>query len=254
MSSDLLIVHRHDDAPIVELRFNRPARKNALTLEMYVAATEALAAAAADDTRAVVLRGEGGVFTSGNDLGDFIQSPPSGPDSPVIQFLHAITTFEKPLLAAVEGHAVGIGTTMLLHCDLVYAAPSAIFQLQFINLALVPEAASSLILPRMMGHQRAAELLLLGDAFDAERAHELGIINAIVEADTLHEHTLQIARKLTRKAPEALRQSKRLMKGFDSALIAEAIQIEGAVFAERLQSPELMEAVSAFFEKRKPSF
>jgi enoyl-CoA hydratase/carnithine racemase len=253
MSEDIL-VSKHDGW--VEIAFNRPALKNALNLSMYEAATAALAEAAADAAvRVVIFRGEGGSFTSGNDLNDFIQNPPTDEHSPVFGFLRALVDFEKPLIAAVEGHAVGIGTTMLLHCDLAYAAESAKFQLPFVNLALVPEAGASYILPAMVGHRHAAELLLLGERFGAAEARRVGIINAVLpDAESLLAHARERAAKLARLAPTAVRESKRLMKAPTRDAIWQVMKVEAGVFADRLQSPELMEAVSAFFERRQPDF
>lgn len=253
MSAEIL-VSKHDGW--VEIAFNRPAVKNALNLAMYEAATAALHEAAADNaTRVVIFRGEGGSFTSGNDLNDFIQNPPTDEHSPVFRFLRALVEFEKPLIAAVEGHAVGIGTTMLLHCDLAYAAAGARFQLPFVNLALVPEAGASLILPAMIGQRHAAELLLLGERFSPEEAQRAGIINAVLpDSDALLAHARERAAKLARLAPSAVRESKRLMKAHSKEAVWEVMKIEAAVFSSRLQSPELAEAVSSFFERRQPDF
>jgi enoyl-CoA hydratase/carnithine racemase len=202
--------------------------------------------------RAVLLHGEGGSFTSGNDLGDFMQSPPTGENSPVLRFLSALSAFEKPIVAAVEGHAIGIGTTLLLHCDLVYAAPSARFQVPFVNLALVPEAASSLLLPRLAGHARAAELLFFGEPFDAATAHDLGIVSAV--ADDVLAHARARVSALVAKPAQALRLTKRLMKQPLADAVRAQMRAEGAVFIERLASAEVREAITAFFEKRPPNF
>jgi enoyl-CoA hydratase/carnithine racemase len=238
-----------------EIVMARPARKNALTLAMYGAMTEAIAGADADDgVRAVLLRGEGGTFTSGNDLNDFIRSPPTGDDSPVGGFLHALVDLDKPLVAAVEGRAVGIGVTMLLHCDLVYAAADAKLSMPFVNLALVPEAASSFLLPRLVGHPRAAEMLFFGEPFDAVVAKEVGLVNAVVPAAEVVEYAQGRARALADKPTEALRQTKRLLKAPLREETRARMRAEAAAFVERLASPELREAVSAFFEKRAPRF
>ena len=240
--------------PVLEIRFDRPKRKNALTQEMYRLAAEALAEAESDPAvRAVLFSGAGGVFTSGNDLQDFAQSPPTSPDTPVLRFLQALVGAGKPLVAAVEGPAVGIGTTMLLHCDLVYAAPSARFRLPFVNLGLCPEGASSLLLPRMMGHARAAELLLLGEAFSATHAHEVGIVTAVVEDDVL-AHARARVQELAALAPAAVRATKALMKRADAGAVEEALHGEAEVFLARLRSPEAAEAFKAFFERRAPDF
>jgi enoyl-CoA hydratase/carnithine racemase len=239
----------------LEITLDRPARKNALSLAMYEALTAALARASSDDgIRAVLITGGGGAFTSGNDLKDFMQNPPAGPDSPVLRFLEAISTFDKPIVAAVEGHAIGIGTTMLLHCDLVYAADTARFQLPFVNLALVPEAASSFLLPRLMGHARAAELLFFGEPFDAATAKELGIVNAVLPAAELLTEARKRVQLLVEKAPEALKQTKRLLRAPRADETRKTMLAEGALFIERLASKEVAEAITAFFEKRKPNF
>jgi enoyl-CoA hydratase/carnithine racemase len=239
----------------LEITLDRAPRKNALSLAMYDALAAALAEASADAAiRAVLIKGSGGVFTSGNDLQDFMRSPPSGSDSPVFRFLEALVAFEKPLVAAVEGHAIGIGTTMLLHCDLVYAADSARFALPFVNLALVPEASSSFLLPRLMGHARAAELLFLGEPFDATTAKELGIVNAVFPAGDVVSEARKRVHALTEKPPEALRQTKRLLKAPLAAETRARMQAEGALFVERLASKEVAEAITAFFEKRRPVF
>jgi enoyl-CoA hydratase/carnithine racemase len=233
----------------------RPSRKNALTVAMYDHMADALVDAAGNDAvRAVLLRGEGGTFTSGNDLDDFIQRPPSGDDSPVMRFLRALVDLDKPLIAAVQGRAIGIGVTMLLHCDLVYAAADAKLSLPFVNLALVPEAASSLLLPRLVGHPRAAEMLFFGEPFDAVVARELGLVNAVVPAGEVVEYAQGRARALADKPAEALRQTKRLLKAPLRDETLAQMRAEAVAFTERLASPELREAISAFFEKRTPRF
>jgi enoyl-CoA hydratase/carnithine racemase len=243
------------DGHVVEIVIARPARKNALTLAMYETMTRALDEAREDDgVRAVIFRGEGGSFTAGNDLGDFMAAPPTSEDAPVFRFLLALSSFPKPILAAPEGPAIGIGTTMLLHCDLVYAAETTRFQLPFVNLGLVPEAASSLLLPRMLGHVKAAELLLLGEPFDAKTALRLGLINDVLPAGEHLTRTRERAHTLAEKAPEAVRSSKRLMKEAFSEETLSRMRAEAKVFGERLTSPELAEAIAAFFEKRKPVF
>ena len=243
------------DGAILKLQLNRPAKKNAITADMYTVLADALEQAQTNpDIRVVLITGSEDSFTSGNDLNDFLQNPPHSADSPVFRFLHAISTFEKPLVAAVNGLAIGIGTTLLLHCDLVYAAENAVFQLPFVNLALVPEAGSSLIMPLIMGHVRAAELLLLGDKFSAQKAVAYGIVNEVVAAGDLESHALEKATTLASKAPEALRLSKQLLKGGNAVLIAKTMAEEGKLFGERLRSPEAMEVMQAFMERRQPDF
>lgn len=242
------------DGNVLVVRMQRAEKKNALTMAMYeglIAAYEQLANDAA--ARVMLLTGDADCFTSGNDIQDFLQNPPTGPDSPVSRFLVAAEAAEQPVVAAVNGVAIGVGTTMLLHCDLVYAARSAMLQMPFINLALVPENASSLLLPKIMGRQLASELLLLGEAFTADRACELGIVNQVFDDTALYDGAMDVARKLAAKPPEAMRLSKRLLKG-EGTSVKERIQEEGAIFHERLHSPEAIEALTAFMERRAPDF
>jgi enoyl-CoA hydratase/carnithine racemase len=236
-----------------EIVMARPSRKNALTVAMYEEMADALAGATRDDAvRAVLVRGAGGTFTSGNDLADFVERPPQGDDSPVMRFLHALVDFDKPLVAAVEGRAIGIGVTMLLHFDLVYAAADAKLSLPFVDLALVPEAASSLLLPRLVGLPRAAEMLFFGDPLDAVVAKEIGLINAALPAAEVVQYARGRARALADKPVEALRQTKRLLKApLREATLAQ-MRTERDAFVERLASPELHEAIRAFFAKRAP--
>ena len=256
MTQPTLIAHieTHRDGPTLVIRFARPEKKNALTLAMYERLTAALAEAAADKTvRSVVFGSTSDVFTAGNDLGDFMQSPPTGEDSPVFRFLIALSTFEKPLLAAVDGKGIGLGLTMLLHCDLVYASERTTLVAPFVNLGLVPEAASSLLLPRLAGHQRAAEILLLGEPIDARTALAIGLVNAVMPAAEVLPHALAVARKLADKPPTALRLAKALLKA-DASTVPERMRKEGQHFAAQLATPEVAEAIGAFFEKRKPDF
>jgi enoyl-CoA hydratase/carnithine racemase len=240
---------------ILRVEFARAEKKNALTVAMYAAIADALVGAAGDaGVRAVLVHGARGCFTAGNDLKDFLEQPPQGEGSPVFRFLREISTFPKPLIAAVSGPAVGIGTTMLLHCDLVYAAPEARFHLPFVPLGLAPEAGSSFLLPYIAGYQRAAELLLLGRPFDAEKALAAGIVTEIVPEEELLEYARDAALGVAALPPAAVRETKALMKSGFAARTAEALRAEGAVFRERLASPEAKEAMTAFFEKRKPDF
>lgn len=238
------------------IRFARPEKKNALVSASYAAMTAALERAdEAGDVSAHLFVGSNGVFTAGNDIGDFLESAKGaqGLSDPVIRFLHALPQVQKPMIAAVDGLAVGIGTTLMFHCDLVYAAPEASFRAPFVDLAVVPEAGSSLLGPRVMGHVRAFELLVLGAPFDGEAARQAGFVNAVVPADELEAVAMEAARKLARKPPEALAAARRLLRG-DKADVAEAIDAEVAMFSERLKSPEAAEAFSAFLEKRPPDF
>ena len=242
-------------AGVQRIRMNRPEKKNALTLAMYDAMTEALLAAEADPAvRVILLAGADTCFTAGNDLGDFLNNPPSGEDSPVFRFLKTLIAVKKPVLAAVHGVAVGIGVTMLLHCDLAWAGHSARFQVPFVNLGLTPEAASSLILPQLMGQRRAAELLLLGEVFDAQTALAAGLINGLRADSELDAYVLHKAQALASKPPTAVRLSKQLMKRWPAEAVRQAMSAEGEIFIARLGSPEAREAMTAFFERRQPDF
>ena len=239
---------------ILTVTFNRPDKKNALTSAMYATLADALEAAETDPAvRVILFAGNGGAFTAGNDLQDFLNNPPQGDNTPVFRFLRAISTASKPLIAAVSGVAVGVGTTMLLHCDLVYAGESAKLSLPFVNLALVPEAASSLLLPAMVGHHRAAELLLLGEAFTPQTAKDYGIVNAIYPDDRLLAEATAVAQKLAAKPPTALRLTKQLLKR-SKGDVAGQMALEGEHFRSQLKSAEAREAMTAFFEKRPPKF
>ncbi|MBA3677006.1 MAG: crotonase/enoyl-CoA hydratase family protein [Sphingosinicella sp.] len=251
MSDEILV---SISGSISGIRFNRPETKNAITAAMYAALAEALDAAAADPKiRLVTIAAEGDIFTSGNDLKDFMAAPPLGMDQPVFRFLTAISNFPKPIVAAVGGAAIGVGTTLLLHCDLVIAAPGASFSLPFVDLALVPEAASSLLLPRLVGPQRAAKHLILGDSFDAATALAYGLVSEIVPEAELEDRLAAIAARIAAKPPEAVRITKALIKGPDEP-VANRIAREAEAFAARLQSAEAAEAFKAFFERRSPNF
>ena len=239
---------------VLDIRLNRPDKKNAITGAMYTAMAEALERADADPAiQAVLFSGAGDSFTAGNDLKDFLANPPGTGDSPVWRFLKAITTARKVLIAAVHGSAVGIGTTMLLHCDLVYAGQSAKFALPFVKLGLVPEAGSSLLLPRLAGHQRAAELLLLGEPFDAATAYELGLANRVVDDAALLPTARAAAAAIAALPSDAVQQSKRLLKR-NAASLADCMEEEGRIFGAQLRSAEFREAATAFLEKRPPDF
>ncbi len=240
---------------VLHIRFNRMERKNAITRDMYQALADALRGAEADaSVRVLLLQGDPACFTAGNDLRDFADNPPRSADSPVFQFLRAISAAGKPIVAAVGGPAVGIGTTMLLHCDLVFAAPNARFHLPFVNLALCPEAASSYLLPLVAGYKRAAELLMLGEPFGAEQAQAAGIINAVVPEAQLFAHAEAAAAKLAAKPPGSLRLTKQLMKAPHARAVELAMSTESGHFGTLLASPEAKEAFTAFFEKRAADF
>jgi enoyl-CoA hydratase/carnithine racemase len=239
---------------VLEIRMNRPEKKNALSLAMYTAMREALEAARRDPAvRVVTITGAGGSFTSGNDVTDFLANPPGASDSPVIRFLETLIAADKPVIAAVNGLAVGIGVTMLLHCDLVYAAETATFQLPFVNLGLVPEAASSMLLPRMAGYHRAAEMLLLGDRFDARTALEAGLVNSLHPESALAGVIKEKAAALVAKPPASIRMTKALLKR-DPESVPVRMAEEGKCFGQQLKAPEVREAVEAFIERRKPDF
>lgn len=232
---------------VLELRFNRPAKRNAITGPMYDALTAALAAASGSDgTRAVLITGEGDTFTAGNDIADFLAYAGAG-ELPAVRFIHAIAAFTKPLIAAVAGPAVGVGTTLLLHCDLVYAAPSARLLVPFVDLGLVPEAASSLLLPAAIGTHRASAMLLLGEPMTAEAAEAAGLLS-VVPAEALHEHALSAAQRLAAKPAAALQASRALMRPGTDAVRAH-MRLEEAAFAKALASPDAQQAFQAFLNR-----
>ena len=240
---------------ILDVQLNRPAKKNAMTSSMYIAMADVLDAAAKDDDIRVVLwHGAGDSFSAGNDLEDFVKNPPGPGESPQARLMSALINFEKPLVAAVHGAAIGGGTTMLAHCDFVYAGESARFQLPFVNLALVPEFGSSYLLPLRFGYVRAAELFLLGQPFDAWRATELGLATQVVADHSLLATATETARKLAEKPPDALQACKRLLKQAGREQLAQAVKLENTEFAVRVRSPEANEAFAAFIEKRRPDF
>ncbi|MBL8489681.1 MAG: enoyl-CoA hydratase/isomerase family protein [Rhodocyclaceae bacterium] len=248
MQDEHILCERREGVLVIEIR--RREKKNALTSAMYSALASALARAAEQSAvRAVLIRGQEDLFTAGNDLEDFLQRKATD-ESQAMRFLHVISVFEKPVVAAVAGHAVGIGTTMLLHCDLVYAADNAKFQLPFVNLALCPEAASSLLLPRAAGHRRAAELLMLGDPFDAAKAVAAGIVNEVLPADRLMDHAFAKARVLADKPATALAVTKALMRRPVRAEVDEAMREEAIHFADLVSSAPAKEIFAAFLEKR----
>ena len=254
--TDILL---HLEAGVTTLTLNRVDKKNSITAAMYAAMADALLHAEQDNAvRAVVIQGHATVFSAGNDIGDFLNGPPrlegAAQDTPVMRFLRGISSFAKPLIAAVCGPAVGIGTTMLFHCDLVYAGDNAMFSMPFVNLGLCPEAASSLLVPQMMGYHRAAEALLLGEPFMAEAALEVGLVNRIVPPTEANGIAQAQARKLAAKPISSLLETKRLMKQGQAGLVAQQITEESASFGRMLHEPAAREAFSAFMAKRKPDF
>ncbi len=244
---------------VATIEIARPEKKNAITVAMYQAMSEALLAAQDDAAvRAVLITGQPGIFTSGNDLEDFMsRGPKAGSDnseSPVFQFMRSLVGCDKPVIAAVTGAAIGIGTTMLLHCDFVYVSDEARLAMPFASLGLVPEFASSLIIPALMGCARASEKLLLGDPFTGADAVDCGIANAVLPAGEVLNHARRVAERFNTLPPGAVREAKKLMRRAGSAQVLETIGVEGAIFSERLRSPEAKEAFTAFFQKRKPDF
>ena len=245
---------------VATLEIARAEKKNALTVAMYQAMADAQRAAAADGAvRAVLITGQPGIFTSGNDIEDFMARPPgaggsASDEAPVFQFMKALLEIDKPVVAAVTGAAIGIGTTLLLHCDFVYVADDTRLAMPFVGLGLVPEYASSLLVPQLMGPRRAAEKLLLGDPFTGEQAVECGIANAVLPAAEVVLHARRVAERFNALPPGAVREAKRLMCGPQRAQVLKVIAEEGALFSARLRSPEAMEAFQAFFQKRAPDF
>ncbi len=253
MSDEIQIAAR-DAVQVITI--NRPEKKNALTAAMYDRMTTALKSAQSDDAIAVsVITGKDGVFCAGNDIQDFAKratnlTSPGGASS----FIATLPTLDKPLIAAVDGLAIGVGVTMLFHCDLVYASPRASFRTPFLDLGLVMEAASSYLAPAIMGHQRAFELLCLGEPFDADAAFRAGFVNRVVPPDQLETEAVAAAGRLAAKPRAALLAAKKLMRRGTREHTLEQMQREGSMFAELLRSPEAREAFAAFLEKRKPDF
>ncbi|RZL63449.1 MAG: enoyl-CoA hydratase [Variovorax sp.] len=255
--SDILV---HAEAGVMTLTFNRVERKNSITGAMYDALSDALDGAANDATvRAVLFQGDPTIFSAGNDIGDFMAAAAAPvqkemAESPAIRFLRTIAAFPKPIVASVCGPAVGIGTTLLFHCDLVYAGDNAVFSMPFVNLGLVPEAASSMLAPAMFGYHRAAEALLLGEPFMAEAAMEVGLVNRVVPPTEANGIAQTQARKLATKPLSALVETKRLMKLAQQPAVLERIGVESVSFGNAMRSPAAKEAFTAFMEKRKPDF
>ena len=240
---------------ILTITFNRPDKKNAITVAMYQTIADALKDAECDaGVRAILFTGKSEIFTAGNDLDDFLKNPPQSTKSPVYQFIQDLSHATKPVIAAVSGLAVGIGTTLLLHCDLVYAADNAKFSMPFAKLGLCPEFASSLLLPQIAGYQRAAEKLMLGEAFSAQEACAMGFVNKVLPPAEVLAFAQAQAAKLVTLPTSSLQATKRLMKGKQIAAIEAKIEEESKLFSEMLLSMDAKEAFTAFFEKRKPDF
>jgi enoyl-CoA hydratase/carnithine racemase len=240
---------------ILRVELNRPEKLNAMTSSMYTKLADIFNDAARDERIRVVLwHGAGDAFSAGNDVKDFLENPPGPGESPQARLMKALVDFDKPLIAAVRGAAIGGGTTMLLHCDFVYAGESTRFQMSFVNLAVVPEFGSSCLVPLTIGHIRAAELILLGLPFDARRAAELGLVTQVVSDQNLLQVATETARNLAGKPPGALQASKRLLKRSFVEQIKAAMQAENAAFSVQIRSEEAKEALTAFLEKRPPDF
>lgn len=248
--TDAILQHR--ERGLLTLQLNRPDKKNALTRAMYSQLAEALEQADADpQINAVLIQGSSECFTAGNDIGDFLEQPPSDLDSPPFHFMKSLLNCRKPVIAAVAGAAVGIGTTLLLHCDLVYISRDARLRMPFVNLGLCPEFGSSLILPRLLGHAKAAELLLLGEGFTGEQAAAWGIATeALGSGEAALAKAREMAERFEALAPGAVQVSKQLMKGVDREQLRQVIEEEGALFVQRLKSPEAIAALSGFMDKR----
>ena len=241
------------EAGVATIRLNRPQKRNAIDVAMYAALADALSECDRDpDVRAILLCGAGQNFTAGNDLADFAKRPETPGEAPSFRFLRGLAQANKPLVAAVDGYAVGIGVTMLLHCDLVFVSDRAKLRMPFVDLGLVPEAASTLLLPRQIGQLRAAELFLVSEMLSGPRAEQLGLANAVLPAAELEAHALEVCRRIAQKAPAAVRHTKALLR--DRSGVMERIAQEGEIFTAQLRSPEAREAISAFFEKRAPDF
>jgi enoyl-CoA hydratase/carnithine racemase len=240
---------------ILRIQLNRPEKKNAMTLAMYIALADLFNNAAKDDqVRVVLWHGAGDSFSAGNDIQDFLKNPPGPGESPQARLIEALINFDKPIVVAVQGAAIGGGTTMLTHCDFVFAGESAKFQMPFVNLALVPEFGSSYSVPARIGYLRAAELVLLGQRFDAKRAAELGLATRVIPDQELLATATETALALAEKAPGALQACKRLMRSSTREQLERAVKLELQEFSERVRSAEAKEAFAAFIEKRKPNF
>lgn len=240
---------------VMTIRLNRPEKKNALTQAMYTAMADSLRNADQDAAvRAILITGTSDCFCSGNDLQDFLNMPPAGEDAPVLRFMRALAEARKPVVAALNGPAVGVGTTLLFHVDLAYAGETTRFHMPFVNIGICPEFASSYLLPQMIGHAHAAELVMLAEPFTAAKALECKLINAVLPDAQVYEHARAKALKLAQQPPSALRTTKMLLKRWNGPTVNEAIVFEAEHFMPMLKGPEALEAISAFMQKRKPDF
>jgi enoyl-CoA hydratase/carnithine racemase len=240
---------------VARIEIARPEKKNALTAAMYQAMADAIAAAHDDAAvRVILIHGQQSIFCAGNDLEDFLKNPPSGPDAPVFNFMHALALAEKPVVASVNGAAVGIGTTMLMHCDLVYAADNAMFSMPFVSLGICAEFGSSLLVPLAAGYHKAAEKLLLGEPISAEEAVEMRIVNRLLPPGEVLAHATRQAQRFTALPPSSVRATKRIMRSGLRTIVEKVMLDEGQTFAKMLTQGEAKEAMSAFLERRKPDF
>jgi enoyl-CoA hydratase/carnithine racemase len=248
-------IHIEQGEGLLTLTLNRPAYKNALTHAMYTTMSNALQHAENDKTiKVVLIKGQGTCFTSGNDLNDFLNNPPNEKEAPALRFLHTLSNCPQPLVAQVEGLAVGVGSTLLLHCDLVYASTQASFSMPFVRLGLCPEGASSALLPLVAGYQKAAQWLLLGDTFTAQQANEAGLVTSVLPPQDIEAHVQTQLTKLLNLPAHSLRESKKLMKMHLKAHVTRTIEQEANTFLSMIPRPEAQEAFRAFGEKRQPNF
>jgi len=242
------------NASVLTITLNRPKRKNAITQAMYAEFARLLMRADIDmSIRCVVIQGDVNAFSSGNDIGDFLREPTGDDDTPSLRFMRSIATFSKPIIAAVCGPAVGIGTTMLFHCDLVLAGENASFALPFVNLGVCPEAGSSLLGPATFGYQRAAEAFFLGESFSAQKAFELGLVNRVLPPDLTLSAAHELANQISTKPLTALIETKRLLKHSSTAFVLERVEEEGRSFRRMLGEPPAKKAFAAFLDKRRPN-
>lgn len=248
-------IHTEINDRVMTIRFNRADKKNAITRAMYWALIDTLNAAATNaEVRVVLLAGAPDAFSAGNDMQDFLSQPPQDDRAPVGNFMRALAGFPKPVVAAVTGIAVGIGVTMLLHCDFVYLGQKARLQLPFVSLGLCPEFASSYVLPRLIGNARASELILSGEPFTADQALQLGLVNGVLPEAEVEAHAVARAAKLALQPPHAVRVAKKLLRGWTADTFEKALRVEFGQLVPMLTMPEAQEAMNAFMQKRKPDF
>jgi enoyl-CoA hydratase/carnithine racemase len=250
-----MTIHSETINGVARIGIARPEKKNAITAAMYQQLADAVVAAHEDGSvRALLIHGGPDIFTAGNDLEDFLNNPPAGPEAPVFQFMQTLGYAEKPVLAAVNGAAVGIGTTMLMHCDLVYCADNAMFSMPFVSLGVCAEFASSLLVPLAAGYHKAAEKLLLADPISAEEAFDMRIVNRILPPAEVFDYAVRQAERFNALPPASVRETKRLMKAGFKSIVEKTIVDEAKSFSTMVRSAEAREAFTAFYERRKPDF